>query len=98
MSLSAEDVERQTFKERFKGYDMDEVDAFLDRVVARLRELQSEADDLRRQLEVAQSSSTASERLLQRTVVTAQRTADQTVEEARTEAERLLHSPLRRRS
>lgn len=90
MSITPEDVERKTFKERFKGYDMDEVDTFLDRVVVRLKELQVEREQLRQRLEEVQASSGESERLLQRTLVTAQRTADETVEEARSEADRLL--------
>ncbi len=90
MPLTPQDVEAQTFKERFKGYDMDEVDAFLDRVVARLTELQSEREELHRRLEEARSSSGESEHLLQRTLLTAQRTADQMVEEAQAEAERVV--------
>jgi DivIVA domain-containing protein len=92
MSLSPDDVERKTFKERFKGYDMDEVDTFLDRVVVRLKELEQERDQLRKRLEEVQASAGESERLLQRTLVTAQKTADATVEEARAEADRALEA------
>jgi cell division initiation protein len=90
MSLTPEDVERKTFKERFKGYDMDEVDAFLDRVVTRLQELLAEQEDLRRRLRDAQHGTGESGELLQRTLLTAQRTADETVAEAKAEADRLL--------
>lgn len=89
MSLTPEDVERKAFKERFKGYDMDEVDAFLDQVAGRLQELVAERDDVRRRLHEAEQSSGESGDLLQRTLLTAQRTADETVAAAEAEAEQL---------
>ena len=89
MSLTPQDVERKTFKERFKGYDMGEVDAFLDRVVERLHELLAERDGLRRRLHEAEQGSGESEQLLQRTLITAQRAADETLAEAQAQADRL---------
>lgn len=91
MTLTPEDIERQTFKERFKGYDMDEVDRFLDRVVEEVRALHEERDALRRRLEQRGPAQPEddTESLLKRTLVTAQRTADELVAEARAEAERL---------
>jgi cell division initiation protein len=91
VSLNPQDVERKTFKERFKGYDMDEVDSFLDRVVSRLQELIEERDELSRRFQEARQSSGESGELIQRTLLTAQRTADETVEEARLEAERVIN-------
>jgi cell division initiation protein len=90
MSLTPNDVDNATFKEKFKGYDMDEVDAFLERVTARLQELIEENDALRARLRVAESGSGESEQLIQRTLLTAQRTADEVVEQAKAEAERLV--------
>ncbi len=93
MTLTPEDIERQVFKERFRGYDQDEVDRFLDQLSERIVELTQERDRLAEQLlEAQQQSSEAveAERLLKRTLVAAQRTADETVAEARTQAEQAL--------
>jgi cell division initiation protein len=90
MSLTPEDVERKSFKERLKGYDVSEVDTFLDRVVARLHELEQERETLRRQLEEARRDSDHSEQLVHRTLMTAERAAEETRAQARTEAERLV--------
>lgn len=94
MPLGPEDVERQIFKEKIRGYDMEEVDAFLDRVVERMRELVEERDRLAREVQTTATGGEPAESedadLLRRTLVTAQRAADQTLEEARAEADRLL--------
>lgn len=94
MPLGPEDVERQIFKEKIRGYDMEEVDAFLDRVVERMRELVEERDRLARELQGvtpgAGPGDSEDADLLRRTLVTAQRAADQTLEEARAEADRML--------
>ena len=85
MSLTPADIEAQVFREKFKGYDQDEVDAFLDRVSDRLSELERERDEsIKRLHEVEEGASEAleAERLLKRTLITAQRTADATVAEA----------------
>jgi DivIVA domain-containing protein len=52
MPLSADDVVNKRFNQtKFReGYDQDEVDDFLDEVVAELRRLTDESDELRRQL------------------------------------------------
>lgn len=85
MSLTAADIEAQVFREKFKGYDQDEVDAFLDRGSDRITELERERDDAVKHLhEVEENAAEAieAERLLKRTLITAQRTADATVAEA----------------
>jgi DivIVA domain-containing protein len=93
MSLTPEDVEKQVFKERFRGYDQDEVDRFLDRVAASVGEFIRERDLLRdrvRELERQAAESSESGELLQRTLVAAQRTADETIDEARATAEQTV--------
>lgn len=92
MSLQPSDIEHQQFKERFRGYDQDEVDRFLDRVSERLGELQRERDEAgerqreaeRRAQEVQAKSEEGleAEVLLKRTLVIAQRAAEETVAEA----------------
>jgi DivIVA domain-containing protein len=57
--LTPEDVRNQTFamtRSLTKGYDVDEVDAFLERVEAELTRLTQEADALRAQLAVARQA------------------------------------------
>jgi cell division initiation protein len=92
MALSAEDVVARVFKQEFRGYDRDEVDAFLDEVAERLNGLLAEnarlAEETRQAKEQAAEGMEA-ERLLKRTLVAAQRTADETVAEARTSAEEM---------
>ncbi|MPZ71953.1 MAG: DivIVA domain-containing protein [Nitriliruptorales bacterium] len=85
MVLTPEEIEAQVFREKFKGYDEDEVDSFLDRVASDLTELVRERDaavERMRQVETDAAESMEAERLLKRTLITAQRTADETVAEA----------------
>ncbi len=60
MPLTADDVVQKRFNPtKFReGYDQDEVDDFLDEVVAELRRLNEENEDLRRQLAQADGRST----------------------------------------
>lgn len=88
MSLTPEDVKEQKFREKFKGYDVDEVDAFLEQVMHALSELTDERDALRRQLE--ESEGEEPNELLARTLMTAQRAADETLAAAQAEAEQVL--------
>ncbi len=89
MALTPDDVLQQTFKERFKGYDVAEVDAFLERVMASLTELHEERDQLARRLQ-ERAEEPGDAELLTRTLVTAQRAADETLAQAQEQAERIL--------
>lgn len=65
MPLTPEDVIRKSFGTRLRGYDTTEVDAFLEEVVAELRRMEGQVDELRADvltLKRAQST-TAQERL-----------------------------------
>lgn len=94
--LRPEDVEEQRFQVRFKGYDTDEVDRFLSVVTDTIRALSEQAERaehecaaLQQHLASAQSSRGEQAELLERTLLTAQRTADQVVAEAQEEAEQV---------
>lgn len=95
MPLTPEDVRNRRFKTAFRGYDETEVDTFLDEVEVELTRLQGEQDDLRKRLQAAQSApppqpvASEAEEMLRRTLVLAQRTADETVANAQQEAERV---------
>lgn len=95
MPLTPEDVRNRRFKTAFRGYDETEVDTFLDEVEVELTRLLGEQDTLRQRLQTAQAAPppqpvhSEAEEMLRRTLLLAQRTADETVAEAKQEAERL---------
>lgn len=103
MSLTPQDIQRD-FKERFRGYDPDEVDEHLSRLADRVVSLQDERDRMGERIrELEQSSNSGSnngtlesERLLKRTLIAAEQTADRVVSEAESEAERVVSDARRR--
>ncbi|HVE64290.1 MAG TPA: DivIVA domain-containing protein [Mycobacteriales bacterium] len=90
MPLTPQDVQQKEFRQQFRGYNEVEVDAFLDEVETELGRLIAENDDLRQRLAQAGGGAAESDVMLRRTLLLAQRTADETVGEAQTEAQRLL--------
>jgi DivIVA domain-containing protein len=102
MSLTPQEIQRD-FKERFRGYDPDEVDEHLAQLADRLVSLQQERDQLVDRLRDAERSGAGnnngtleSERLLKRTLIAAEQTADRVVSEAESEAERVVGDARRR--
>jgi DivIVA domain-containing protein len=93
--LTPEDVRNRRFKTAFRGYDEEEVDTFLDEVEVELTRLLGEGDTLRQRLEAAQNQpppqpvASEAEEMLRRTLLLAQRTADETVAGAQADAERI---------
>jgi DivIVA domain-containing protein len=96
MALTPEDVQSRRFKTSFRGYDEEEVDSFLDEVEVELTRLHGESDALRQRLDAAlaapppQPVTSEAEEMLRRTLLLAQRTADETVAAAQAEAEKLV--------
>ncbi len=94
MALSAQDVHDKQFKlvRNSTGYDMDEVDAFLDEIEAEMARLSDELQACQEKAEEAsavpdtQASSAAGARLLEM----AQRTADEYVADARRTADAMV--------
>lgn len=92
MDLSPKLLTEIRFREQWRGYNPEEVDEFLERVAAGLEETQH------RLAEALERASNAERRLLERsdedevrrTLVLAQRTAVTAMEEARTEADRMV--------
>jgi len=85
MDLSAIDVQQKTFRERFRGYDPDDVEDFLDRVVETLRGYELKARQQQEQLDaLAQdlAGTKEAEEAIKRTYITAQRTSQEMVTEA----------------
>jgi DivIVA domain-containing protein len=86
VALTPIEVENTQFRVAFRGYAIDEVDAFLDRVQSELARLLSEPSAAAPA--VTATGSEGQESAL-RTLLLAQRTADEAVAEARTEAEQI---------
>jgi cell division initiation protein len=93
MSLTPEEILGKRFHDAFRGYNHEEVDVFLDEVAvafeaafkdlqaarARIEELEGQVLELK-----------GTEGMLKRTLLAAQRAADETMAEAKTEAARLI--------
>ncbi len=94
MALSAQDVHDKQFKlvRNSTGYDMDEVDAFLDEVEAEIARLTDELGAAQEQLSAApavpeaESTAAAAARILEM----AQRTADEYMADARRKADAMV--------
>lgn len=93
MALTPIDIQQKTFGTALRGYDLDEVDEFLDEVVSTLRDQESALAEARQRIfvleeEISRKGDVEGE--IARVLVAAQRTADGLLDEARAEAERLL--------
>ena len=93
MDLSAIDVQQKTFRERFRGYDPDDVEDFLDRVVEtlrgqelKLRQQQESLDALQQDL----AGTKEAEEAIKRTYITAQRTSQEMTSEAQAKANSIV--------
>lgn len=93
MRLTALDIRKQEFKNAFRGVDRDEVETFLEVVADEFERVTSENEAQRERLKELESSIAGyrnTEKLLQDTLVTAQKTTDDIRENAKKEAELLI--------
>ncbi|MEE9534760.1 MAG: DivIVA domain-containing protein [Acidimicrobiia bacterium] len=93
MDLTAIDVQQKTFRERFRGFDPDEVEDFLERVVETLRGYELKLRDQNDSLEALRqdlAGTKEAEEAIKRTYITAQRTSKEMVVEAQEKASRVL--------
>lgn len=97
MALSPSDVEQKTFSTALRGYDLDEVDDFLDEIVATLRDLNDQIASggtapAPLPVETAETGTVPAtdESAVGRALVAAQETADRIVAEARMEADQII--------
>ena len=95
MPLTPIDVQQKTFATALRGYDLDEVDDFLDEVVTTLRDYEQRLRDAQERiaaLEKELSSRGDDESAISRALVAAQKSADTIVAQARADAEEIIAS------
>jgi DivIVA domain-containing protein len=93
MDVSPRTLREVEFREKLRGYHPEDVDEFLERVAAGLEILQErlrQATERAVRAEQRATETTEADDAMRRTLVLAQRTADQAVQEAQERAARLL--------
>jgi cell division initiation protein len=105
MAITPADIEKKTFSTALRGYDLDEVDDFLDEMVVAVRELEEELATARQRIAdlegdpqaVAASAERAQaaapgpdESAVGRALVAAQQAADRMLDDARGEADKIV--------
>ncbi len=93
MSLTAEDIQTKQFHVRFRGFDVEEVDAFLERIAENFALLQDEKRQLKEQvdkLEMTIKEFQSQERTFQHAIISAQKIADEMLEKSRQESQERL--------
>lgn len=91
--LTARDIQNQQFKRGLRGYDTDEVDLFLRSVADHVERLVLAHGDLREEVGRMKGELDGlreRERMLQETLISAQKMAEQTAEAAKCEADLLI--------
>jgi cell division initiation protein len=90
MTLTAKDIQSQQFHVRFRGFDVEEVDDFLEKIAGAMEatnqenaKLKTRLDDLEKELAAYQSQ----EKSFQAAIIAAQRIAEEMKEKSRQEAE-----------
>ena len=93
MKLTPTDVQRQAFGKRFRGFDPDEVRAFLAAVAEEMAAIQRERDTTEQQLrhlELIVNEHRQRETILKNTLLTAQKVAEDIRDGARKEADTVV--------
>jgi len=93
MKISPMDVQRQSFGQRFRGFDPDEVRTFLNIVAEELAALQRERDALQHEVQDLRGlidEHRERETILKNTLLTAQRVSEEIRDNARKQAEAVV--------
>jgi cell division initiation protein len=93
MELTAKEINEKQFHDAWRGYNQAEVDDFLDRVAEALERVHRENTDLKQrmtELDQAVAASRDTEEMLKKTLVTAQRAAEEAIANAKTKAEEII--------
>lgn len=91
--MTAQEIQAQQFHVRFRGFDVEEVDQFLDRLAGTAQQLSDENSRLREQLEEAEKKLKTyekQEKAFQKAIISAQGIVDEMREKSKREAETLL--------
>jgi cell division initiation protein len=94
MELTARNIQEKQFHDQWRGYNQAEVDDFLDRVAETVDRINRENNDLRSriaELDQAVAASRDTEEMLKKTLVTAQRAAEEAIAKAKAKAEELVN-------
>jgi DivIVA domain-containing protein len=95
MEMTPRSIQERRFHDAFRGYDHEEVDVFLDEVADAFDAIYRENQEVRikvKRLEERLVEAEGTEDMLKRTLLAAQRTADEAVEEARAKAQEILEA------
>lgn len=93
MELDARSIHTKQFHDAWRGYNQEEVDDFLDRVAEALERVQREnaqLNDRIDELEALVAQARDAEEVLKKTLVNAQRAAEEAIETARSKAEKMI--------
>ena len=93
MDLTARDVHEQQFHDAWRGYNQEEVDDFLDKLAEVLDRLRRENESLRSRiadLDQVVATSRDTEAMLKKTLVSAQKAAEEALNNAKARAEQLI--------
>ena len=93
MDVTPKDINEKQFGDAWRGYNQEEVDDFLDRVAEAVDNTQRENEAMRgRNLELEQALSTTreAEEMLKKTLVTAQRAAEEAIAKAKAKADQIV--------
>ena len=93
MKLTPLDIQQQKFKVKFRGYDAQEVETFLEMVSEDVESLLKEYNTLRdelKKIEVKLKDYRENERAIQQTIMTTQKVSDDLKRNAQREAELLI--------
>lgn len=93
MKLSPLHIKQQEFNKSFRGYDADEVTAFLERIAAELEELQQEYEKMKEELQHAKNELAEFHRIeknLQDTLLKTTESANKAIESTRKQATLML--------
>jgi cell division initiation protein len=99
MDLTPREIQEKQFHDAFRGYDHEEVDIFLDQVTQAFERVYRENQNFHhrlKQLEEDLVAARGTEDMLKRTLLTAQKTAEEAIEEANAKAQGLVVAAERR--
>jgi cell division initiation protein len=93
MSVTSREINEKQFHDAWRGYNQEEVDDFLDKIAETLDQLERENTALQerlRELDQTVEASRSTEEMLKKTLVTAQKAAEEAIATAKQKAERLV--------